>query len=503
MGEKSEERKGLSIGPIRLMRLIGPVKKQMEMNMTYLPRLPALGILTATLFLTACVVGPKYVRPPAAAPAAYKEIEGWKTAEPKDHIMRGKWWEIFDDSQLNALEEQIDISNENVAFAEAQFRQARALVQVSRSAYFPTAVIGPSFTRAFQSSSGSPSTTRSLYSLPVDVSWEPDLFGRVRRSVESSSATAQATAAELENVRLAMQSELAQDYFQLRALDTEKRLLDETVAAYAKSLELTRNRYNGGVVSRADVLLADTQLKTTQAQAIDVGVQRAQMEHAIATLVGKAPADFSVPFTLLTGQPPEIPAGLPSELLERRPDIAAAERQMASANAQIGLAMAAFFPTVTLSAGGGFLSTDFGNWLSWPSRFWSIGTALSETLFEGGLRKAQTAQARAAYDATVASYRQTVLTGFQQVEDNLAALRILGQEATAQDGAVKAALDSVAVVQNQYKAGIANYLVVIAAQAAALNNQRTAINILGQRMTAAVLLIKALGGGWSAAELER
>jgi NodT family efflux transporter outer membrane factor (OMF) lipoprotein len=356
--------------------------------------------------------------------------------------------------------------------------------------------MGPAFTRAFQSSPSASSITQSLFSLPVDVSWEPDLFGRVRRSVEGTRAAAEDSGADLENVRLTMQSELAQDYFQLLALDTEKQLLDETVAAYSKSLELTKNRYNAGVVSRADVLLADTQLKTTQAQAIDLGVQRAQMEHAIAVLMGQTPTNLSMPFTPLAGQPPEIPAGLPSELLERRPDIAAAERQMASANAQIGVAIAAFFPTVTLTAGGGFRSTDLANWLTWPSRFWSIGSALSETLFEGGLRKAQTAQARAAYNGTVALYRQTVLTGFQQVEDKLAALHILDQEAGAQDGAVKAALNSVAVVQNQYKAGIANYLVVLAAQAVALNNQRTAINILGQRMTAAVLLIKAIGGGW-------
>jgi NodT family efflux transporter outer membrane factor (OMF) lipoprotein len=341
----------------------------------------------------------------------------------------------------------------------------------------------------------------SVYSLPVDVSWEPDLFGRVRRSVESNLATAQATAADLEGVRLIIQTEVAQDYFQLRALDAQKQLLEETVTAFRKSLELTKNRYAAGVASRADVLLSETQLKSTQAQEIDVGMQRALLEHAIATLIGRPASSYSIPFAPLTVFPPPIPVGLPSELLERRPDIAAAERRMASANAQIGVATAAFYPTVTLSASGGFLSPDLANWLSWPSRFWAVGAAISETLFEGGLRKAETEQAQAAYDATVASYRQTVLTGFQEVEDNLSTLRILGQEAAVQEEAVKAAQDSVVVTMNQYKAGIIAYLNVIVTQAAALNNERVTVSIQGQRMTAAVLLIKALGGGWSASDL--
>jgi NodT family efflux transporter outer membrane factor (OMF) lipoprotein len=471
--------------------------------MTGFRQLLTCSAMAAMAFFVGCAVGPDYLRPPVSVPAAYKETEGWKVADPKDHLTRGTWWEIFEDPQLTALEEQVNISNQNIMQAEAQFRQARALVQVSRSAYFPTATIGPSFQRTFQASPSAPSAPVSLYSLPVDVSWEPDLFGRVRRSVESSRATAQASAAELENVRLTMQSELAQDYFQLQALDAQKRLLEETVEAYGKSLELTKNRYDAGIVSKADVLQAETQLRTTQAQAIDLGIQRAQMEHAIAVLVGKAPADLSISFAPLTKEPPEIPTGVPSELLERRPDIAAAERQMAAANAQIGVALAAFFPRVTLSAGGGLSSTDPANWFTWPSRFWSIGAALSETLFEGGLRKAQTEQARASYDATVASYRQTVLTGFQQVEDNLAALRILSQEAAVQDGAVKAALESVAVAQNQYKAGTVTYLSVITAQAAALANRRTAVSIAGQKMTATILLVKALGGGWMVAQLGR
>jgi NodT family efflux transporter outer membrane factor (OMF) lipoprotein len=467
-------------------------------------RRQAVGFGALMVFLTlaaACTVGPDYVRPPEVVPEAYKEMQGWKVAEPMDHLVRGKWWELFDDPQLSALEDQVDISNQNIAGAEAQFRQARALVQAARSAYFPTATIGSSLTRSFQTNPSTPTGPVSFYSLPVDVSWEPDLFGRVRRSVESGRAIAQATAADLEGVRLTIQAEVAQDYFQLRTLDTQKQILAETVTAFRKSHELTKNRYAAGVASRADVLQGETQLKSTQAQEIDVGVQRAQLEHAIAVLIGKPAWSYSIPFAPLTALPPPIPVGLPSELLERRPDIAAAERRMASANAQIGVAMAAYYPTVTLSALGGFQSLDLANWLTWPARFWAVGAAISETLFEGGLRRAQTEEARAAYDATVASYRQMVLIGFQEVEDNLAALRILGQEAAMQEEAVKAAQDSVVVTMNQYKAGIVAYLNVIVIQAAALNNQRVAMNIQGQRMTAAVLLIKALGGGWSASDL--
>ena len=339
------------------------------------------------------------------------------------------------------------------------------------------------------------------YLLPIDVSWAVDVWGRVRRLVEAGVASAQASAADLEAIRLLAQAKLAQDYFQLRVLDGQKKLLDETVIAYQKNLELTKNHYASGVASRADVLQADTQLKTTQAQAIDVGVQRAQLEHAIALLVGRPASAFSIPVAPLGVSPPPIPVGVPSELLERRPDIAAAERNMAAANAQIGVAVAAYFPTITLSAAGGFESTDLSNWLSWPSRFWSVGAAISELVYEGGLRRAQTAAARAAYDATVASYRQTVLTGFQQVEDNLAALRILEEEGRVQEEAVKAARQSVAVAINQYKAGTVSYLNVIVAQAAALTNEITALSILNRRMAASVLLIQALGGGWSVSDL--
>jgi len=335
----------------------------------------------------------------------------------------------------------------------------------------------------------------------VDVSWELDVWGRIRRQVESSQAGAQASAGDLQNAKLSAQTELAQDYFQLRALDAQKRLLDDTVADFQKSLDLTRNQYAAGIVSRADVLQAETQLKTTQAQAIDVGVQRAQFEHAIALLIGKTPAEVSVSVLPLSTQPPPIPLGLPSELLERRPDIAAAERRVAQANALIGVAEAAYFPTVSLGASGGFESTSFAQWISAPSRFWSVGPTITETVFDGGLRRAQTDQARAVYDNSVALYRETVLTGFQQVEDNIAALRILENEAQVQDEAVKSAQQTVAVINNQYRAGIVNYLSVIVLQNAALNNERTAINILGNRLNASVLLIKALGGGWNASQL--
>jgi NodT family efflux transporter outer membrane factor (OMF) lipoprotein len=429
-------------------------------------------------------------------------MEGWRIAQPKDHLIRGAWWEIFNDAELNGLEEQVNISNQNVVMAEAQYRQARALVQVARAGYFPTVTVGASFARLSPNTPGSTSTTTiNNYQLPASVSWEPDVWGRIRRTVEASKAGAQASAGDLEAIRLLMQAEMAQDYFQLHTLDAQKQLLDTTVIAYQKFLEMTKNRYRSGVASKADVLQAETQLKTTQAQAIDVTVQRAQIEHAIALLVGKPASLFSIRVSPITTVLPPIPVGVPSELLERRPDIAGAERRVAAANAQIGVALSAYYPTVTLSASGGFNAIDLAKWLTWPSHFWSVGTAVAETVFEGGLRRGQTAAARAAYDATVASYRQTVLTGFQEVEDNLAALRILEEEARVQEEAVKAALESVTVTTNQYKAGTVSYLNVIVAQTIALGNQITALNILGRRMTAGVLLIKALGGGWNASQL--
>ncbi len=475
------------------------------------------------LLLAGCTVGPDYVRPPAETPASYKENVNWKVAQPRDELPRGAWWEIYNDPRLNALEAQVDITNQNIAAAEANFRQALAQIRVAQAAYFPTVTGGPSWSRFKRSenlgsgnknlagasgtgpSTGSistnPGATLSDYLLNFNAAWELDLWGKVRRSVESSQAGAQATAANIEVVRLSSQATLAQSYFQLRALDEQKRLLDDIAAAFKKILDMTKNRYASGVASRADVASAETQLKNTQAQAIDLGVQRAQLEHAIATLIGTPASTFSIPPALVALKVPAIPAGVPSELLERRPDVAAAERNMAAANAQIGVAIAAYYPAITLSATGGFEAATTPLWFTWPSRFWSLGAAAAQTIFQGGALVAQTAAARAAYDATVATYRQTVLTGFQEVEDNLAALRILEQEARVQDEAVKAARLSVALSTNQYKAGIISTLDLLVVVTVARSNERTAVTILGNRMSASALLIKALGGGWKASDL--
>lgn len=467
-------------------------------------------LVVVLMLVTGCAVGPDYVKPVPVAPDTYKEIVGWKVAQPKDDVLRGAWWEIYGDPQLNALEEQVNISNQNIALAETQFRQARALVQQARAAYFPTVTLGAGVTRSGQSatigqnplrSGGGAGASFNDFTLPLDVTWQADVWGRIRRTVESNQASAQASAADLENARLSFQAELVQDYFQLRTLDAQKQILNDTVVALAKSLELTNNRYASGVASKADVLQAETLLKTTQAQGIDIGVQRAQLEHAIAVLIGRPPALVTIPGAPIMAVPPPLPIGVPSELLERRPDIAAAERRVAAANAQIGVAEAAYYPTLTLSASAGFESSSLSKWLTWPSRFWSVGPSISQIVYDGGLRRAQTQQALAVYDGSIATYRQTVLTAFQGVEDNLAALRILEEEAKVQDEAVKAAQQTLAVIMNQYKAGIVNYLNVITAQTIALTSQVTAIQILGRRMTANALLVQALGGGWNAADL--
>jgi NodT family efflux transporter outer membrane factor (OMF) lipoprotein len=457
--------------------------------------------------LSACTVGPDYVKPSAQVPAGFKDVDGWKSAQPRDGVIRGRWWEVFEDPALNALEQRIEISNQNLAAAEAQFRQARALVQIARAGYFPTVTAGPSVAR-YRNSSNMPINTsayvgpNSISAMSFDATWEADIWGRMRRLVESSRAAAQASAADLETVRLSTQAELAMDYFQLRGLDADRRLLDETIVAYQKALDLTRSLFKGGAASNADVVQAEAQLKRTQAQAIDVGVQRTQLEDAIAVLVGNPASTFSIPVSPLAATPPPAPVGVPSQLLERRPDIAAAERRVAAANAQIGVALAAFYPTVTLSASGGFEATRLSNWFNWPSRFWSLGpAALTGTLLDGGLRRAQTDQVRAAYDETVAFYRQTVLTSFQNVEDSLAALRILEQEARVQDEAVAAAERSVTLTTDQYKVGIVSYLNVVTAQTFALTDERTAVSIASRRMTASVLLVKALGGGWTVSSL--
>jgi NodT family efflux transporter outer membrane factor (OMF) lipoprotein len=481
----------------------------------------ALGGVAALAILGAgCMVGPSYQRPPAASAASWKEPPppNWKTATPRDEIPRGKWWELFADPQLNALEEQVSVSNQSIAQAEAQFRAARAAAGVARGGLFPTVTAGASATRSRRGAgtvltsptgtSGTPVTgtgttgsTSSIYQVPVDVSYEVDLWGRVRRLIEASVASAQASAGDLETMRLSLQAELAVDYFELHGLDAQQQLLSTTAGAYQKALELTTNRYNQGIASGVDVAQAQTQLETTRAQAIDLGVQRTALEHAIAVLTGKPPAELTITQAPVGVQPPAVPVALPSELLERRPDIAATERRMAAANAQIGVQVAAYYPTISLTASGGFQSTKLADLFNWPSRFWSLGASAVETLFNGGARRAATEQAKANYDAAVAAYRQTVLTAFQDVEDNLSALRVLDAEAAQQAVAVTTAERSLSLSTYRYQGGITTYLEVITAQAAALVNERTAVDILTRRMTASVNLVKALGGGWRDSDL--
>jgi len=472
--------------------------------------------------LGACAVGPDYKKPDLAVPAAYKENADWHPADwtraqPGDAMKRGAWWEIFGDAKLNDLEQQVDVSNQSLKQAEAQYRQAAAIVSGARANYFPTVGVSASGQRAGRYTTGNASSGGTVgsgtidtsgsshptntYSVPFTASWEPDLWGQVRRTVEGDVANAQASAATLESTRLSLQAQLAQTYFQLRVVDEQKRLLDETVAAYQKSLQLTQNQYNVGVAARADVVQADTQLKQAQVQAIDLGIARAQFEHAIALLVGKTPAEFSLAPEPLNVAPPPVPVALPSTLLERRPDVAIAERQAAAANAQIGVAEAAYFPNLLLSATAGYESSTFSNILAAPSRFWTLGAQLAETIFDGGAREAQVAQARAGFDAAAANYRQVALAAFQNVEDNLAALRILEAEAAAQAEAVKSAEQSLAIALNQYRAGTVSYLNVVTAQTTAYSNERNAISILGNRLNDSVALVKALGGGWDASDL--
>jgi NodT family efflux transporter outer membrane factor (OMF) lipoprotein len=476
--------------------------------------LQILGVsLLALMLFKSCDKAPKYARPSTATPAAYKEIppdffketKDWKFAKPSDAAIRGKWWEMFDDTQLNGLEEQLNTANQNIALADANFRAARALVKESRSQYFPTVTTSPSIIASRQSSATrsnfSAGRVNVNYTLPFDATWEPDFWGRIRNTVVASASEAQASAGDLQNVRLSVEAELAFDYYSLRALDAEKRLLDSTIAAYQQQLELTRVRFQTGIVSDEDVAQAETQLKTTQAQATDLGIARAQFEHAIAVLTGQPASTFGLPNAPLAAQPPAVPVGLPSQLLERRPDIAAAERRVAEANAEIGVTKAAFYPSLTLGATGGLESTSIASWFTWPARFFSLGPTLTQTLFDKGRRRAATEVSLAQYDATVANYRQAVLTSFQEVEDNLAALRILSRELDEQNDAVASAQRALSVANERYKSGIDSYLNVITAQATLLNNQRTAVNLQMQQMTASVELVKALGGGWNASEL--
>ena len=462
-----------------------------------------LAIVVGSAVLSACAIGPDYQRPAMDVPAVYKEQGDWKLAEPKDELLRGRWWQVFEDSPLNALAAQVDVSNQNLKVAEARYRQAMTLPQSARAGLWPSIAANAAASRnkAAGSRTGGNSLIVNSNSLSANASWELDVWGRVRRQIESGNASAEASAADLEAVRLSLQSELATRYFLLRVTDQQRQLFDDTVTAYERSLELTKNRYNVGVAAKLDVIQAEAQLKSTLAQAIDLGVQRAQLEHSIAVLIGKAPGSFSLPREKFTLNMPVMPAGVPSTLLERRPDIAAAERRVMAANAQIGVATAAWFPALTLSASGGFASPTFNEWFSAPFSFWSVGPQLAMTLLDFGKRSAATDQAVASWEQSVATYRQTVLDGLQEVEDNLATLRILEQEAQVQDDAVRAARESALLTINQYKAGTVSYLNVVTVQASQLSNERTAVSLLGRRLAAAVGLIRALGGGWSATEL--
>ncbi len=471
----------------------------------------AVAVATAVL-LAGCAVGPDYHRPDTAIPAAFKEAPaGWKVAQPADRTDRGAWWTVYGDPQLDALVARVNTSNQTVAQYAAAYRQARALVDQARAAYFPTVGLTASGSRAGSAlssggssvSAGTPRSVGNSYNVGLDASWEPDLWGKVSRTVSAQKAGESAAAADLANARLSAQATLAQTYYQLRAADATQKLLDDTVASYQKSLQLTENQYAQGVAARSDVIQAQAQLQSAQAAAIDNGVARAQYEHAIATLVGEPASTFSLPPMPLTAEPPTTPPDVPSALLERRPDVAAAERRAAAANEQIGVAIAAFFPTLTLSATGGFQSSVWSSLFTLPSRFWTVGPQLAATLFDAGLRRAQTEAARATYDQDVATYRSTVLSAFQDVEDNLASLRILENEVVVQRQAVDSAQHALDITLNQYKAGTVAYLNVLTAQTTAFSTKQKLASLAGQRMVASVGLVKALGGGWDASQMAR
>jgi NodT family efflux transporter outer membrane factor (OMF) lipoprotein len=466
--------------------------------------LPAPSALRGSLFgllclmLSSCAIGPDYHRPPPVEAASFKEAEGWKPAEPKEVASGEAWWSIYDDPLLDGLERDVDVSNQNLKAAEAAYRQAQALVSEARAGYFPTVGASAAATRQRSVSPTFGSSISNDFTLGVQASWVPDVWGKIRRTVEASAANAQASSADLAAARLSAQASVATDYFQLRAADELKSVLEQTVAAYQHSLEITQNQYEAGVVAQTDVISAETQLEGTQAQLINVGVQRADLEHAIAVLTGRAPSAFAIAPAPLTRSVPVIPAGLPSALLERRPDIAASERQVAQANAQIGVAIGGYYPDLTLGGSFGFASQTLDTLLHAANRVWSVGPSLSGTLFNGGLTKAQVEAARATYDQQVATYRQTVLTAFQQVEDQLAALRILEQQANVEDVAVRSAREAVRLTLNQYEAGTVAYTSVVTAQAIQLADEQEVLTVLGNRLTASVALIAALGGGWQA-----
>ncbi len=473
-------------------------------------------LVVALAALSACAVGPDYQRPRSAPAVVFKAAEGWKAADPADALSRGDWWRLYGDPVLDDLVARLNANNQSLAAAEAQYRQARALASGARAAFFPTLGANAGVTRAGQNgsgggvelgdgrtySSGGSSVSKS-YNANLSVSWELDLWGKLRRQLESDRASMQASAADLAATRLSLQSELVQNYLQVRVLDAQKRLLVSTMDAYAKALRLTENQYRAGIVPKSDVAQARTQLKSTEAQSIDLDYQRAQLEHAIAVLLGVAPSSFDLAAQERVPVPPAVPAGVPSALLERRPDIAAAERRVMSANAAIGVAKAAYYPDLTLSASGGYRSGSLNDWISAPNRFWSIGPAFALTLFDGGLIRSRVEQAEASYDQTVATYRQAVLDGFREVEDYLVQLAVFERERQVQEEALEAARESLRLIENQYKAGTVDYNSVVSLQTSTLNNERTLLTLDGNRLTASVKLIAALGGGWRPEELER
>jgi NodT family efflux transporter outer membrane factor (OMF) lipoprotein len=470
------------------------------------------------LLMSGCMVGPKYVKPAAPLAPDFEETidwkvgDGWKVAKPDEAQLRGKWWELYGDSTLNELEEQVEPSNQTLKIAEADFSQARTVIHFNRAAEAPTIGTSPSIS-AVRNSANQPYFPSSLanngsgdFTLPFDLSYEIDLWGRIRRTVTAAREEAQASAADLETARLSLHAELAVDYFEVRSADAQEQLLNDTVDAYSKALELTMNRFQGGAAPKSDVAQAQTQLDAARVLATDIKVQRAQYEHALAILIGKPPAAFSLPPAPLNVQPPQLPSvpvALPTQLLERRPDIAAAERRMAASNEQIGIAQAAYYPTLNLAAVAGLEGSSLLNWFNWPSRFWAVGPSMSETLFDGGRRRATTESARAGYDASVANYRQTVLTSFQQVEDNLVVLRELSMESVQQHEATASAEQSLRLFQNRYAGGVDTYLQVVTSQTTALTNERNNIDLMRRRLEANVLLIKAIGGGWDISALPR
>jgi NodT family efflux transporter outer membrane factor (OMF) lipoprotein len=474
--------------------------------------------LAATL-LAGCRVGPRYQQPPALAqappPAAYKESpanfpgsDGWKVAQPQDAMLHGKWWEIYSDPELNALEEKLDIDNQTIKQSFANFLEARSLIAQARSQLFPTVGTTPAYTRSQASGntgsgggSGNVSPQSNLITLPFDVSWEPDLWGKVRNQVRAEQYNAQLSAADLENVRLGEQATLAVTFFQVRGQDALQALLDKTVEDDKKALELTQSQYDTGIATQISVVEAQNTLQNVQAAAINAGVARAQYEHAIAVLIGTDPSAFSIPVKPLNATPPPVPVGVPSQLLERRPDIAASERSMAAANAQIGVADAAYFPTLTLGASAGLESSAISRLFNSASRFWSVGPSVSETIFDAGLRRATVNQYVEVYNADVAGYRQTVLTAFQQVEDYLSAVRILSQQLIQQQAAAQSAQQFVDLENARYQTGVDPYIDVVTAQNTLLSDQQTLATLHTEEMTASVQLIEALGGGWNRSQL--